>query len=138
MFTRIKRSGKYEYLQICESKREGKRIKQRVVSTIGRMDRLKERGTIEQLVHFLAKYSEKVMLVLSRKSNPKATVKKIGTSLIFERLWEETGIRSIIENLVDRRKYPFSVERAIFLTVLHKLLKSGQIEIVYVGRGIMN
>jgi len=34
------------------------------------MDRLKERGTIKQLVHFLAKYSEKVMLVLSRKSNP--------------------------------------------------------------------
>lgn len=125
MFTRIKRSGKYEYLQICESKREGSRIKQRVVSTIGRMDRLKEKSTIEQLVRSLAKHSEKVLLVLSGKSDPKATVKKIGPSLIFERLWEETGIRSIIENLVDRRKYLFSAERAIFLTVLHRLLKSG-------------
>jgi len=98
MFTCIKRSGKYEYLQICESKREGKRIKQRVVSTIGRMDRLKEKGTIEQLVRSLAKYSEKVLLVLSGESDPKATVKKIGLTLIFERLWEETGIRLIIEN----------------------------------------
>lgn len=118
MFTRIKRSGKYEYLQICESKREGKRIKQRVVSTMGRMDRLKEKGTIEQLVRSLAKYSEKVLLVLSGESDPKATVKKIGPTLIFERLWEETGIRLIIENLVGKRKYSFSIERAIFLTVL--------------------
>lgn len=125
MFTRIKKSGKYEYLQICESTREGKSVKQRVVATIGRIDRLRAKGTIEQLVHSLAKYSEEVLLVLSGKSNPKAIVKKIGPSLIFERLWRDTGIKRVIEDVMNGRKYFFSLERAIFLTVLHRLFVSG-------------
>lgn len=125
MFTRIKKSGKYEYLQICESTREGKSVKQRIVATIGRIDRLRAKGTIEQLVHSLAKYSEEVLLVLSGKSDPKAIVKKIGPSLIFERLWRETGIKQVIEDVTNKRKHSFCLERAIFLTVLHRLFVSG-------------
>lgn len=125
MFTRIKKSGKYEYLQICESTRKGKSVKQRVVATIGRIDRLRAKGTIEQLVHSLSKYSEEVLLVLSGKSDPKAIVKKIGPSLIFERLWRETGIKRVIEDVINGRKYSFCLERAIFLTVLHRLFVSG-------------
>jgi len=45
--------------------------------------------------------------------------------MIFERLWKETGIRSVIEELLGDRKYRFPVERAIFLTVLHRLSISG-------------
>ncbi len=89
MYTRIKKSGKYEYLQICQSIREGKKVKQRVIATIGRMDQLNDKGEIERLVRSLAKYSDKVLMVLSGKSDPKAQNYKIGPSLIFERLWEE-------------------------------------------------
>jgi transposase len=125
MFTRIKKSGKYEYLQICESTREGKSVKQRVVATIGRIDRLRAKGTIEQLVRSLAKYSEEVLLVLTGESDPKAMVKKIGPSLIFERLWRETGIKRVIEDVINGRKHSFCLERTIFLTVLHRLFVSG-------------
>ena len=38
MFARIKKSGRNEYLQLVENRREGKKISQRVVATIGRMD----------------------------------------------------------------------------------------------------
>ncbi|MCD4693670.1 MAG: IS1634 family transposase [Calditrichales bacterium] len=125
MYTRIKKSGKYEYLQICRSIREGKKVKQHVIATIGRMDQLNDKGEIEGLVRSLAKYSKKVLMILSGKSNPKALNYKIGPSLIFERLWEESGIKSIIKSHLQCRAFTFPVERALFLTVLHRLLVSG-------------
>jgi len=52
-------------------------------------------------------------------------ISRIGPALIFERLWEQTGCRRTIERLLEGRKFEFPVERAIFLTVLHRLLVSG-------------
>jgi hypothetical protein len=45
--------------------------------------------------------------------------------LLFERLWEETGCRAVIEALLAGRSFAFAVERAIFATVLHRLFVSG-------------
>ena len=125
MFARLKNSGRYQYLQIVENRREGRKVVQRVISTIGRLDRLHAKGDVETLVRSLAKYSEKVLLVLSGKSDPSAQSKKIGPSLIFERLWAELGIKKVIKRLLGERKFEFDVERAIFLTVLHRLFVSG-------------
>ena len=125
MFARVKNSGRHQYLQIVENRREGRKVVQRVISTIGRLDRLHAKGDVETLVRSLAKYSEKVLLVLSGKSDPSAQCKKIGPSLIFERLWKELGIKKVIKRLLGERKFQFDVERAIFLTVLHRLFVSG-------------
>jgi len=125
MFARVKKSGRYEYLQIVENRRvEGKSV-QRVISTLGRMDRLQAKGNVESLVRSLCRFSEKVLLVLSGRSDVNASGKKIGPALIFERLWKELGIKKVIKVLLAERKYEFDVERAIFLTVLHRLFASG-------------
>jgi hypothetical protein len=89
------------------------------------MDRLQAKGDIENLIRSLSRFSEKTLLILSGKSEVKASAKKIGPSLIFERLWKELGIKRVIKNLLAGRKFEFDVERAIFLTVLHRLLVSG-------------
>jgi hypothetical protein len=125
MFARIKKSGLHQYLQIVENHREGQRTVQRVIATIGRMDHLQEKGEIETLVRSLSRFSEKVLLVLSGQGDAQASAKKIGPALIFERLWEELGIGRILHRLLEERKFSFEVERAIFLTVLHRLLVSG-------------
>jgi len=125
MFARIKNSGKYQYLQIVENRREGAKIIQRVIATIGRMDKLQAKDRVETLIHSLSRYSEKVMLILSGKADVTAYSKKIGPSLIFERLWQEMGIEKIIKALLSGRKFEFNMERAIFLTVLHRLFASG-------------
>lgn len=125
MFPRIKKSGRYEYLQIVETRREGSRVVQRVIGTIGRMDRLQARGEIEALVRSLARYSERVLLVLSGRSEVAADSRKIGPALVFGRLWEELGVKSVICGLAAGRKFGFDLERAIFLTVLHRLFVSG-------------
>ena len=125
MFARVKKSGKHHYLQIVENRREGKKTVQRVVSTLGRMDQLTAKGEIEVLVRSLARFSEKALLVLSGKSEVNAQAKKIGPALIFDRLWKELGIDRVIRSLLSERKFEFNVERAIFLTVLHRLFPSG-------------
>jgi len=125
MFTRVKKSGRYQYLQIVENRREGPKTRQRVIGTIGRMDQLHARGNIEKLARSLARFSEKVLLILSDKSQVNASAKKIGPALIFERLWQELRIKKVIKKLLVDRKYAFDVERAIFLTVIHRLFVSG-------------
>ena len=65
MFAGVKKPGRYEYLQIVENRREGKKTVQRVLSTIGRMDQLQAKGSIETLVRSLSRFSEKVLLILS-------------------------------------------------------------------------
>ncbi len=65
MFARVKKSGKYQYLQIVEnSKVEGK-VRQRVIATVGRLDQLQATGNVETLIRSLARFSEKTLLVLS-------------------------------------------------------------------------
>jgi transposase len=125
MFARIKKSGTNQYLQIVENRREGKKIIQRVLVTLGRMDHLQARGDIETLVRSLSRFSEKALLVLSGKANIQADAKKIGPALIFERLWKELQIGKIIQSNLGGRKFEFKVERALFLTVLHRLMVSG-------------
>lgn len=76
MFARIKKSGKYQYLQIVENRKEGKKVKQRVLATIGRMDRLQTKGQVETLIRSLSRFSERTLLVLSGQSDVSAEAKR--------------------------------------------------------------
>ena len=125
MFARVKKSGKYQYLQIVENRKDKGKVKQRVISTIGRMDQLQAKGRVETLIRSLSRFSEKTMLILSGQSDISADSVKLGPSIIFERLWKETGIKKAINGLLINRRFEFDVERAIFLTVLHRLMVSG-------------
>ncbi len=125
MFARVKKSGNNQYLQIVENRREKGKVIQRVLSTLGRMDQMADKGEVESLIRSLSRFSERTLLILSDKSMVSASAQKIGPALIFERLWKELGIGSIMSSLVAARKFGFSVERALFLTVLHRLFVSG-------------
>ena len=124
MFARVKKSGKYQYLQIVENHKEKGKVKQQVIATIGRMDQLQEKQRVETLIRSLSRFSEQALLILSGKSEVSADAKKLGPPLIFERLWQQTGIKSALKILTDR-KFEFDIERAVFLTVLHRLMVSG-------------
>ena len=126
MFARIKKAGPYEYLQIVENRWEDKKSRQHVIATVGRMDELRAKGAIETLTRSLSRFSEKVLLLLSdRNESLRAEAKKIGPALIFERIWKEVGMDRILHRLLAGRKFGFEVERAVFLTVLHRLFPSG-------------
>jgi hypothetical protein len=52
-------------------------------------------------------------------------VRSIGPDLVFGRLWQESGIPEVLRTFLEGRRFEFDVERAIYLTVLHRLFASG-------------
>jgi hypothetical protein len=125
MFLRVKKTSSRAYLQIVESYRDEGRVRQRVIGTIGRMEELAAKGQVDQLLRSLAKYSKRAILLLNGADDPDAEIKKIGPGLVFGRLWEQVGIGEHICELLKGRRYRFEVERAIFVTVLHRLMNPG-------------
>ena len=129
MFVRVKKVGPYQYLQIAQNRREGKRVKQSIIATLGRLDKLTASGAIDQLLRSAARFAERLMVLAERSTDahdsPDATVVSIGPALVFERLWRETGCQGVVRKLLATRHHHFDVERAVFMTVLHRLMVSG-------------
>ena len=127
MFFRQKRSGKYTYLQIVENRWEDGRSKQRVIVTLGRLDELRDQGQLEGLLRSGAKLSQAAMVLTAQQKGelPVIATKRIGPELIFQRLWSELKIPQVLTALLAPRRYEFPIERALFLTVMHRLLHSG-------------
>ena len=63
MFVRVKKVGPYQYLQIAQNRREGKRVKQSVIATLGRLDKLTASGAIDQLLRSAARFAERLMVL---------------------------------------------------------------------------
>jgi hypothetical protein len=74
-----------------------------------------------------ARFCETALLISSLQSGALKTsaAVRIGAPMIFGRLWEQTGCRTVIEQLAKRRGFGFSLERAVFASVLHRLVVSG-------------
>ena len=129
MFVRVKKVGPYQYLQIAQNRREGKRVKQSIIATLGRLDKLTASGAIDQLLRSAARFAERLMVLAEHSTNahdaPDATVVSIGPALVFERLWRETGCQAVVRKLLATRHHHFDVERAVFMTVLHRVMVSG-------------
>ena len=102
-------------------------VRQRVIATLGRLDLLRKSGRIDGLVSSCARFSENIALLEAHRQGRTRTVRtvRIGPPLVFERLWRELGVPHILKRLLHGRRYEFDVERAVFLTVLHRLFPSG-------------
>jgi Transposase DDE domain len=127
MFFRVKQSGPRQYLQIVENFRADGRVRQRVLTTLGRLDELRRSGNLDGLLASGARFAEHVLLLTAHRNGqvPVMQAHRIGPTLIFERLWQETGCQQVLRDLLASRHFEFSVERAVFLTVLHRLCATG-------------
>ena len=52
MFFRKKKSKNHEYLQIVEGYREGGKVRQRVLLTLGNLQHLRENGKLDSFTNF--------------------------------------------------------------------------------------
>src|SRR3954451_3240314 len=153
MFVREKRINGYTYLYLVETVREEGRAKQRIIKNLGRKEAVTASGTLERLASSVARYAERaVVLSQIEAGNPAGLAcTRIGAPLLFGRLWEETGCRAVIEDLLAERRFEFlfgrlreetgcraviedllaerrfefPIERAVFATVLHRIMVSG-------------
>ena len=127
MFVREKHINGYTYLYLVETVREDGRAKQRIIKNLGRKDAVLASGGLERLATSVARYAERaVVLSQLEAGNPdQLACRRIGAPLLFGRLWEQTGCRAVIEALLAGRGFAFAVERAVFATVLHRIMVSG-------------
>jgi hypothetical protein len=127
MFVRVKKIGAYEYLYLVENAREGGRHVQRVIKALGRRDEVEASGLLDGLIASAARHSRRSIVLSSfyRGDLPELHRLSIGPDLVFGRLWAESGCRDVLNSLVADRRFSFDVERAVYLTVLHRLMISG-------------
>jgi hypothetical protein len=127
MFVRAKKSGDHHYLQVVHNERVDGRVRQRVIATLGRLDLLQQSGQVDALVSSAARFAQHVAVLNAQRQGdvqPAQTV-RIGPALVFDRLWHALGFPQIFASLLQNRQFGFPVERAVFLTVLHRLFASG-------------
>jgi len=125
MFARIKRVGAYAYLQLVRTERCEGRPRQRVLATLGRVEQLQSGGELDGLLRSLSQYSPQALALVCGQSQPTTRTWKLGPALVFERLWQRVGLGEILNGLLAGRGFGFAVERAIFVTVLHRRCLSG-------------
>jgi len=127
MFIREKRIGAYSYVYLVETVREDGKTKQRIIRNLGRKELVEATGDLDRLARSAARLSQRSMVLslIEGGSTPGVACRRIGAPLLFERLWEESGCRAVLEGVLAGRRFEFSVERAVFLTVLHRLMVSG-------------
>ena len=127
MFFRTKTSGPRTYLQVVENRWEGGRSRQRVVATLGRLDQLQDSGQLDALLASGARLARSVLLLSEHAQGrlPTISIRHIGPALVFQRLWQQTGCQHVIDQLLKGRRFESALERAVFLTVLHRLFAPG-------------
>lgn len=131
MFVRKKSSvqngSRYEYLQIVRSYRDDNKVRQEVVATLGRAEKLLACGEVDGLLRSLAKFSHKLRVVeaTKRPDIQAQASRQWGPALVFGRLWEEQGLPAIIDRFSRERRFEFDVERACFAMALQRLCAPG-------------
>lgn len=127
MFIRTQTNGDRTYLLLVENERVDGRLIQRVLHRLGRLDELRASGQLDTLLKSLGRLSDKLLVLDAHARGESVTTKTVGVgpALIVERLWHECGIAQVLTDLLGARRFDFSVERAIFLTVLHRLMAPG-------------
>jgi hypothetical protein len=131
MFVRVKtvaQDGRsYEYLQIVRSVRDGARVRQELVASLGRRDLLVATGQLDRLVQALARFSTRLRVVEAARDERFVArdARSWGPALVFGRLWERQGLPEILGRLAAGRRFGFDPERVAFALALQRLCAPG-------------
>jgi hypothetical protein len=127
VFVREKHINGYTYLYLVESVREDGRAKQRIIKNLGRKDAVVASGELERLAASIGRYAERAIVLsqLHAGDLDGLSCKRIGAPLLFGRLWQDTGCRAVIDDLLAVRSFEYPLERAVFVSVLHRIMVSG-------------
>jgi Transposase DDE domain len=127
VFIRTQTNANRTYLLLVENQRVNGRIQQRVLARLGRLDELRTSGELDRLLASLGRFSEKLAVLGAHAEGESLTVgaRIIGPALIVGRLWQELSIDRVLAELAGQRRFGFSLERAVFVSVLHRLFAPG-------------
>ena len=127
MFFRVTKAGPYQYVQIARSYRDGGQVKQQTLVSLGRLDILQATGQMDALMRSGLRLCERLAVIDAHAAGETeaVAVRRIGPDLVFGRLWTETGMQAALRERLEGRRFEFDLERAVYLTTLHRLFASG-------------
>ena len=125
MFFRFKKSGQRTYIQIVENKRVDGAVRQSVIANLGRADELAASGALASLLATGAKLTDQVLLINALDEDAdgalSVSAKRIGGPLLFDKIWDRLGVADVLGDLLKDRAFEFAVERAVFVSTLHRI-----------------
>jgi hypothetical protein len=131
MFVRVKtvrsEGRAYQYLHIVENRWENGRTRQHILGSLGRLEDLQAQGDLERVIRQLVEHCPSVRLLRAEAQGALEVVRDLvwGPVLVFDRLWEELGLKEILTTLAARKRFDFDFERMIFAQALQRLLEPG-------------
>jgi hypothetical protein len=122
-FPRKKDGSLRQYLQLVETYREGKKVKQRILLSLGRVDDLRISGELDRMADALVRLSEREKIVDLAKELAATSNKVFGPVAVFRHLWKKLGMPKAIADAVQKETFfGYDVEAAVFRMVLGRLL----------------
>ncbi len=108
------------YYHLVESYREGGKVKQRTLMSLGKV----EEGRLEQLAEAIRKHTDKLAVFDMAKEVDVKDTYALGPLLILDRMMGELGIKKCLANIQSQHpKLEFNLERVLFSQVCSRFLK---------------
>ena len=123
MFARVITSKGNQYLNIIETYREGKKVKQKVVANLGRVDELKI-SSIEKLAQKLLDIVDSPKSVDDSSTPHIEELERYNYGfVIYRNIWNRLGLDTILDSLVEDRNISYDFKSVVFSMVVDRLLK---------------
>jgi transposase len=114
-----------QYLQLCQTFRVEKKVRQQTLFTLGRVEDLLENGSIDTIIEGLAKFSERYAQRIHGQGSSSISVlwtKEFGPAYLFRKIWNQLGMGRFLQKLMEDDQVASSYDEAIFAMVLNRLM----------------
>ena len=112
-----------QYLHLVEAVREGKKIRHKVLVTLGRVELLRASGSLDRMADALNRLAGKEKIVDLAKNLRAPSTKSYGPVPVFRRLWKNLGMPKAIAEAVKKETFfAYDAETAIFRMAVGRLL----------------
>lgn len=131
MFVRLKtvqaNGRSYHYLHIVQNRWENGKVRQHLVGSLGRLEDLLASGDLERVITQLVEHCPTVRILRAQAQGTLEVLQDQawGPALVFDRLWEELGLRDGLRDLAQRKRFDFDWERMVFAHALQRILEPG-------------
>jgi transposase len=129
LFIKTTKAGKYEYIKLVESYREGKNTKHRVLYNFGRADLLKKDNSFLRIVRKLCGIAE-IPVGEDGNTGDEPPFNDCGEAelhnygyLAYLRLWKQLGIEMVLEECQHGTKIQSPIPETVFLMAVQHLLE---------------
>ena len=112
-----------QYLHLVETVREGKKVRHKILITLGRVELLRASGSLDRMADALNRLAEKEKVVDLARNLQARFAKSYGPVPVMRRLWKNLGIPAAIAEAVKKETFfAYDAEAALFRMVVGRLL----------------